>query len=149
MSDHIVTLIPCLHTYRTNVQRAEAAVEALRHLVEAEEITFRQSERPEFVDCGTALSEVRCPRCGALLPMDWWREKMEEMYQADHFFILEQELPCCGKTVSFNQLHYSRPCGFSCLAFLLRNPKAPVGQEVVDQLSERFGLLFRKIETDL
>lgn len=112
MSDHIVTLIPCLHTYRTNVQRAEAAVEALRHLVEAEEITFRQSERPEFVDCGAALSEVRCPRCGALLPMDWWREKMEEMYQADHFFILEQELPCCGKTVSFNQLRYSRPCGF-------------------------------------
>ena len=68
MSDHIVTLIPCLHTYRTNVQRAEAAVEALLHLVEAEEITFRQSERPEFVDCGAALSEVRCPRCGALLP---------------------------------------------------------------------------------
>ena len=96
-------------------------------------------------------TEIRWRRSEYCFPLRSARgpEKMEEMYQADHFFILEQDLPCCGKTVSFNQLRYSRPCGFSCLAFLLRNPKVPVGQEVVDQLSERFGLLFRKIETDL
>ena len=80
MSEHIVKLIPYLHTYRTNVKNAEAAVEALKKLVEADEITFRQSAQPEFADCGESLTEIRCPRCGAPLPMDWWKEKMDEMY---------------------------------------------------------------------
>ncbi|MGN1008967.1 MAG: hypothetical protein ACI4PV_08465 [Butyricicoccus sp.] len=149
MSEHIVKLIPYLHTYRTNVKNAEAAVEVLKKLVEADEITFRQSEQPEFSDCGENLTEIRCPRCGALLPMDWWSEKMDEMHAADHFFILEQDMPCCGKSVSFNNLRYEAPCGFSCLEFTIRNPRNEVGKEVIDNLSERFGLLFRKVESYL
>ena len=146
MSEQIVQLIPCMHTYRTNVKHAEAAVEALKKLVEADEITFRQSDLPEFVSCGEDLTEIRCPRCGALLNPDWWGEKMDAMSAADHFFILEQDLPCCGKTVSFNQLRYHAPCGFSCLEFTIRNPKGEVGKEVLDHLGERFGMLFRKVE---
>ena len=146
MSEHIVKLIPCLHTYRTNAARAEAAVTALSRLVEADEITFEQHDKPEFVDCGSGLSEIRCPRCGAVVPMDFWKEKMDEMSGEDHFFILEQELPCCGKTVSFNDLRYDKTCGFSELVFTIRNPRGEVGAEVIDALSERFGLLFRKVE---
>lgn len=149
MSEHIVKLIPRLHTYRTNVKSAQAAVAALQRSVEADEITFRQSDKPEFVDCGANLSEIRCPRCGAVLPMDWWSGKMDASYEADHFFVLEQELPCCGKTVSLNDLQYTMPCGFSCLEFTIRNPKGAVGQEVLEQLGERFGLLFRKVEAHL
>lgn len=146
MSEYFVKLIPCVHTYRTNVKNAEAAVEMLKQLVEADEITFRQSEKPEFVDCGDQLSEIRCPRCGALIPQDWWNARMDEMNQADHFLVLEQDMPCCGKKVSFNHLHYDAPCGFSCLEFTIRNPRGEIGQEMIENLSERFGLLFRKVE---
>lgn len=149
MAEHLVKLIPCLHTYRTNVNRAAAAVEALKKVVEAEEITFRQTDQPEFVDCGSDLSKIRCPKCGAPLAREWWLDEMERMYQEDHFFVLEREMPCCEKTANFNQLHYEAPCGFSCLEFIIRNPEGPVGKEAVDALSERFGLLFRKVEAFL
>lgn len=147
MSEHIVKLIPFLHTYRTNVKTAEAAVEALKRQIRAEEITFSQSDRPEFADCGSALNEIRCPRCGAAVAQDWWSAKMDEMYQSDRFFVLEQTMPCCGREVSFNDLKYTAPCGFACLTFTIRNPEDEVGQETVDLLSERFGLMFRKIES--
>lgn len=149
MSEHLVKLIPYLPTYRTNVKAAEQAVSALSRLVDAEEITFRQSEQPEFVDCGSALAEIRCPKCGAVLDFDWWGGVMDRMYAESHFFILEETMPCCGKTVNFNNLRYTQPCGFSCLEFTLRDPKTEVGKEATDLLSERFGLLFRKVETRL
>ncbi len=149
MSDHIVKLIPCMHTYRTNVNAGEAAVAALERIVEADEITFAQPDNPEFVDCGSNLKQIRCPRCGAEVDRTWWAEKMKEMDAQDHFFILEQEMPCCGKTVSFNNLRYDAPCGFSTMMFTIRNPKSEVGEEATNALSERFGLLFRKVEFDV
>ena len=74
---------------------------------------------------------------------------MDEMYKEDHFFILEQEMPCCGKIANFNQLRYQAPCGFSTLMFIIRNPKTEVDKETVDALSERFGILFRKVEAHI
>ena len=148
MQDHFIKLIPCLHTYRTNESNARAAAELLKSLVEAEEITFRQTDSAAFVDCGGMPERIVCPRCGAAVDRAWWREKLEEMERQDHFFILEQEMPCCGKEVSFNQLKYEPLCGFSALEFTIKNPKTPVTQEVIDRLSGQFGLLFRKVETD-
>lgn len=149
MAEHIVSLIPRLHTYRTNPAMAEAAVTALKKMVEADEITFTQTDAPEFVDCGSDLMEVRCPKCNALLPQAWWGEKMDEMYAQSHFLILEQEMPCCGKTASFNDLRYHAPCGFSALKFTIRNPKAAVGKEATEYLGERFGILFKMVESHL
>lgn len=147
MPDHFVRLIPCIHTYRTNENSARAAVELLKTLVEAEEVSFCQRSSAAFVGSG-APERIVCPRCGAAVDRAWWREKLEEMERRDHFFILEQEMPCCGKEVSFNQLKYEPLCGFSALEFTIKNPKAPVTQEVIDRLSGQFGLLFRKVETD-
>ena len=147
MPDHFVRLIPCIHTYRTNENSARAAVELLKTLVEAEEVAFCQRDSAAFVGCG-APERIVCPRCGAAVDRAWWREKLEEMERRDHFFILEQEMPCCGKEVSFNQLKYEPACGFSALEFTIKNPKTPVTQEVIDRLSGQFGLLFRKVETD-
>ena len=147
MPDHFVRLIPCIHTYRTNENSARAAVELLKTLVEAEEVSFCQRSSAAFVGSG-APERIVGPRCGAAVDRAWWREKLEEMERRDHFFILEQEMPCCGKEVSFNQLKYEPLCGFSALEFTIKNPKAPVTQEVIDRLSGQFGLLFRKVETD-
>lgn len=146
MADHYVRLIPCMHTYRTGEAGAEAAVEMLKKMVEADEITFRQSDKVQFVHGGNMPEKIICPRCGAPVAQNWWQEKMEEMEQGDHFFILEQEMPCCGREVSFNQLRYEEPCGFSFLEFIIKNPKTPVDREVIDRLSQQFGLLFRKVE---
>ena len=149
MSEHIVKLIPCMHTYRTNPNAAQSAVQALKRLVEADEITFEQPDRPVFVEtCRDGM--IFCPRCGAAVDHKWWRDKIAEMEQAeDGFFILEQDLPCCGKNVSFNNLKYEQPSGFATMIFTIRNPKTPVGKEVTDALSERFGLLFRVVETEI
>lgn len=89
MSEHLVRLIPRLHTYRTNEASARAAVLALQKCVKAEEISFFQSGQVEFFDCGSALNHISCPRCGAAVPLDWWQQKMDEHYKSDHFFVLE------------------------------------------------------------
>ena len=146
MSEHLVRLIPRLHTYRTNEASARAAVLALQKCVKAEEISFFQSGQVEFFDCGSALNHISCPRCGAAVPLDWWQQKMDEHYKSDHFFVLEEDMPCCSKTVSLNDLRYEAPCGFASLGFTVRDPEDAVGQEAVECLSERFGILFRTVE---
>ena len=146
MSEHLVRLIPRLHTYRTNEASARAAVLALQKCVKAEEISFFQSGQVEFFDCGSALNHISCPRGGAAVPLDWWQQKMDEHYKSDHFFVLEEDMPCCSKTVSLNDLRYEAPCGFASLCFTVRDPEEAVGQEAVECLSERFGILFRTVE---
>lgn len=146
MSEHLVRLIARLHTYRTNEASARAAVLALQKCVKAEEISFFQSDQVEFFDCGSALNHISCPRCGAAVPLDWWQQKMDEHYKSDHFFVLEEDMPCCSKTVSLNDLRYEAPCGFASLCFTVRDPEEAVGQEAVECLSERFGILFRTVE---
>ena len=146
MSEHLVRLIPRLHTYRSNDASARAAVLALQKCVKAEEISFFQSGQVEFFDCGSALNHISCPRCGAAVPLDWWQQKMDEHYKSDHFFVLEEDMPCCSKTVSLNDLRYEAPCGFASLCFTVRDPEEAVGQEAVECLSERFGILFRTVE---
>ena len=146
MSEHLVRLIPRLHTYRTNEASARAAVLALQKCVKAEEISFFQSGQVEFFDCGSALNHISCPRCGAAVPLDWWQQKMDEHYKSDHFFVLEEDMPCCSKTVSLNDLRYEAPCGVASLCFTVRDPEEAVGQEAVECLSERFGILFRTVE---
>ena len=146
MSELLVRLIPRLHTYRTNEASARAAVLALQKCVKAEEISFFQSGQVEFFDCGSALNHISCPRCGAAVPLDWWQQKMDEHYKSDHFFVLEEDMPCCSKTVSLNDLRYEAPCGFASLCFTVRDPEEAVGQEAVECLSERFGILFRTVE---
>ena len=146
MSEHLVRLIPRLHTYRTNEASARAAVLALQKCVKAEEISFFQSGQVEFFDCGSALNHISCPRCGVAVPLDWWQQKMDEHYKSDHFFVLEEDMLCCSKTVSLNDLRYEAPCGFASLCFTVRDPEETVGQEAVECLSERFGILFRTVE---
>ena len=146
MSEHLVRLIPRLHTYRTNEASARAAVLALQKCVKAEEISFFPSGQVEFVDCGSALNHLSCPRCGAAVPRDRGQQKMDEHYKSDHFFVLEEDMPCCSKTVSLNDLRYEAPCGFASLCFTVRDPEEAVGQEAVECLSERFGILFRTVE---
>ena len=146
MSEHLVRLIPRLHTYRTNEASAQAAVLALQKCVKAEDISFFQSGQVEFFDCGSALDHISCPRCGAAVPLDWWQQKMDEHNKSDHIFVLEEDMPCCSKTVSLNDLRYEAPCGFASLCFTVRDPEEAVGQEAVECLSERFGILFRTVE---
>ena len=114
--------------------------------MKAEEISFFQSGQVEFFDCGSALNHISCPRCGAAVPLDWWQQKMDEHYKSDHFFVLEEDMPCCSKTVSLNDLRYEAPCGFASLCFTVRDPEEAVGQEAVECLSERFGILFQTVE---
>ena len=71
---------------------------------------------------------------------------MDEHYKSDHFFVLEEDMPCCSKTVSLNDLRYEAPWGFASLCFTVRDPEEAVGQEAVECLSERFGILFRTVE---
>ena len=146
MPDHFVRLIPCIHTYRTNENSARAAVELLKTLVRRRKSPFASGTAPP-----RGLRRAGAHRLPPLRRGGGPRlvaGKAEEMERRDHFFILEQEMPCCGKEVSFNQLKYEPACGFSALELTIKNPKTPVTQEVIDRLSGQFGLLFRKVETD-
>jgi hypothetical protein len=148
MKKKFTALLPCIHTYRVNVRLLEEAARQLRQTIEAEEVTYFQTDHTHVSFFGDmdALREIHCPRCGAPIEIAWWRGEMEHMEREDHYFVLERTLPCCGKAVSFNDLRYDPPCGFASLAFLLR---APVGDlnGATRMLSDRFGLPFRAVDT--
>lgn len=76
------------------------------------EINAEENEFPQFIDCGGNLEEITCPCCGETLDFDWWGEKVSELFEND-FSDPTVTVPCCGKSVSVNDLKYNMPCGFA------------------------------------
>ena len=144
MSDTIVKLIPVSPEACADDRRASAAAQWLEGRMKADSIRVRRWETPEFVDCGDALEEIRCPLCGGVLTFDWWGEAMDGAWKTG-FRELAVTAPCCGAAVSLNDLRYRAPCGFSRLELELLNPAAPPDEETLRWLEERLGTGLRVI----
>ena len=116
MSAHLLRVIP---TDPSWVPGEDAAVRARRVLAElipdARAVTERRYDEITFIDQGRAFEEVRCPVCGRILEISWWHDRMDEAYQSA-FTELTARTPCCGSTVSLNELDYRDPAGFARFA---------------------------------
>jgi hypothetical protein len=75
----------------------------------------------QFIDCGSRLERIRCPKCGADVPLDAWQEVMSADFSESSGFGLREIYHCdCGFDANLNALIYEEHCGFGCASLSVR-----------------------------
>jgi len=121
MSDNYLRYVPSDPRFQPTRDAAAAAEALLRSLLpQARTVASIFYEQVEFVDAGANWSGVHCPECGADTE-DWWRDAMSEAWKS-HFAALAAHAPCCGATVSLNELKYVWPVAFGRFVLEAANP---------------------------
>jgi len=82
-------------------------------LVQGEDIRASVTEDVAFVDPGSNLERILCPKCGNVLSEDWWGQAMDRAYAETQFQNLDVTVPCCERRCSLNDLCYDGPAGFA------------------------------------
>lgn len=93
--------------------------------VECDSVEIIEHNHPEFIDCGSNLEKICCPKCDTVISFEWWGDMMDSAYEQG-FQNLEVIMSCCGETVSLNDLKYDYPCGFSKCVIEILNPEKPI-----------------------
>ncbi|WP_246622021.1 hypothetical protein [Rhizobium laguerreae] len=121
MSDTILRYVPADPNWQPSPEAANKGVSLLETVVHgADEVKSGFEDEVRFYDPGENWSGVKCSACGADAE-EWWGEAMETA-SADGFKGLRTVAPCCGATVSLNDLRYIRPAAFSRFALEAHNP---------------------------
>lgn len=122
MSAIVVTVIPPDPQRVPGDSERALAMALLRQRVpSAESLRETLTAETRFVDAGENFHAVFCPACGRHVELDDWQEAMTKA-QSGSFERLDASFPCCGATVSLNDLRYDWPQGFARWGVELRNP---------------------------
>jgi hypothetical protein len=144
MSDNYLRLIPIAPDYVPSSEQIDQALEALAGISGAIVSRFAVLPEVQFVDPGSNLESVVCPRCGAQQNLEWWTAAMDRASQTG-FRDLHLEMPCCGQSVSLNDLAYTWPAGFTRFLIEYRNPGADIGEDALTKASAALGVGLRRI----
>lgn len=148
MSDYIVKITPRDPFYKISAPLLQKSKDFLEANMQCDSIEIRCYMTPIFVDCGSNLESIVCPNCHSELPFDWWGEAMDNASESE-FTSLETELPCCGKTVSLNDLDYYFPCRFACCVIDILNPVCEFRDYIVDSIQTILGTNICIIKTHI
>lgn len=123
MSDSWLQYIPKEPEFRPSVAAAaEAAAKLAAFFPEAASVKSEFKDAVTFFHPGGNWSGVQCPVCGSDAEA-WWGDAMERAEQGQ-FLNLVCVAPCCGSTVSLNQLKYIWPAAFGSYVLEAMNPNA-------------------------
>ncbi len=137
MSDRLVKIIPANPYMAISDSILREAKDDLQNAIQCDSIAIQTSDHPAFVDCGGSLERIFCPVCHSEIDFEWWGTAMDRAYE-EAFRKLDVVLPCCGETVSLNDLQYDFPCGFSTCAIEILNPIAQIDAATLDAVKEIF-----------
>lgn len=138
VSDCFVKIVPREPVYKIPVSLLTEAKKFLESKLSCDCIEIECYDTPQFIDCGSNLERIECPLCGSKLDFDWWGKAMDRAWE-NHFLSLETELPCCGKTISLNDLNYDFPCAFASCAIIIMNPTVIVEKDVFRHVEDMLG----------
>jgi hypothetical protein len=145
MSDTFLRLVPIDPEYRVGREELRKASAILASfLPQAKEVTFEIMEKVSFIDPGQNLDRILCPTCGHEVDMGWWGNAMDAAYQTG-FADLLVKMPCCGATISLNDLHYNWPAGFGRFVLEARNPRERLKEQQLKWLEAVLGCELREI----
>jgi len=149
MSDCWLRYVPIDPLYRPNAEQAKVAERLLASfLPQSQEVRSEFSANTVFIDPGSNWSGVHCSSCGADAEA-WWGESMALAAQAN-FEQLTIDAPCCGNTVSLNELNYALPCAFGRYALEAMNPnERGLTSEQSGSLARALGCDVREIPVHL
>ena len=145
MPDNVLKLIPLDPQY---VPEASAQFEVkgllATMLPDAESIKVTVTDHVRFIDQGANFESVFCPNCGSELDRRWWQQAMNAAAKIG-FSDLQVITPCCGSTLSLNNLRYVWPAGFARFVLEARNPNGDVSDENLRQIGRLLNSDMRKI----
>jgi hypothetical protein len=123
---------------------ARAAFEVLAP--DAETVEVQTTAKVKFYDAGEYFAEVECPDCHAILPFEWWQERMGEDFDGEGFELADYSLPCCAAKRCLNDLVYHEAQGFARFAISAMNPVIPkISDSDVARLEVLLGTKLRVI----
>jgi hypothetical protein len=112
MSDTLIRIIPALPAFIPTAEAIELARCYLQTAVPSTlQIELTTFDSVQFIDAGQHFDGVTCPACGEDA-MVWWGDAMSESAETG-FTQFTLSAPCCGKTVSLDNLKYASPVGFA------------------------------------
>lgn len=148
MSDCILKIAPQNPFYKVSEPLLQKSRDFLEANIYCDSIEVKCCMTPIFVDCGSNLERIVCPNCHSELPFDWWGEAMNKAYESE-FTSLETVLPCCGLTISLNDLEYHFPCGFACCVIEILNPVFDSEDYIIDSIQKILGINVRIIKAHI
>ena len=145
MSDTILRYVPADPYWQPTQEAAQYAVSLLETIAPgADEVTSTFEDEVRFYDPGENWSGVECSACGADA-QEWWGDAVDTAF-GDGFKDLQREAPCCGNTISLNDLRYIWPAAFGRFALEAHNPKIADTTEDHDRrIGVCVGIPLRKI----
>lgn len=135
MAEYLVKIVPKDPFCKISEPILKKAQEFLKSILLCDSIKFECYDTPVFIDCGSNLEQIICPKCNANLNFSWWEKAMNQAFE-NQFMSLETELPCCKKMVSLNNLKYHFPCAFACCTITVSNSISDVEDEIVDHVQK-------------
>lgn len=145
ISDSILRYVPVDPVWQPTLEAANKAAALLKSIsIQYDDVQANFEDKVVFYDPGESWSGVECPACGVDAE-EWWSEAMDTAF-ANDFSNLMVEAPCCGATMSMNDLHYVWPAAFGRFVLEAHNPN--MGEptpEQDQQLAEILGSPLRKI----
>lgn len=144
MSDDYLRLIPVEPEYSPSSERIDQAVDILSRAINARPSRVVAETNIRFVDPGSNLESITCPGCSAELDFGWWGEAMNQAAESS-FTDLVVEVPCCGRYINLNELHYVEPAGFARFMVEYRNPQHDVSDATLRMASELLGVQLRRV----
>jgi hypothetical protein len=124
---------------RLTLTTHEIALELFESIApEADEIEVKLSDKIQFFDCGANLERIICPRCGEEISIDWWQDRMGDDHDGNGFQLAKYSAPCCGASVSLDDLRYEWPQAFARFGIDAMNPN-------IDELSDEQRSAFERI----
>ncbi|MEU6348890.1 hypothetical protein ABZ896_06140 [Streptomyces sp. NPDC047072] len=97
------------------------------------------------VDCGSNLTRIRCPHCGARIDHEWYGDLLETHCDTG-FTTLAVTVPCSGAATSLDALEYDWPCGFARFEIAVWDPdREPFDERELAAVGESLGHPVRQI----
>jgi hypothetical protein len=145
MSDNWLQFIPTEPQYQPTTEMAERARALMATFVpKADAVSAEFKSSIEFFHPGGNWSGVKCPICGTDAE-GWWGPAVSAA-SMKQFIDLAITTPCCGASVSLNDLRYVWPAGFGRFVLKAMNPNIPDLQyDEEAQLRTILGCNLRKI----
>jgi hypothetical protein len=168
VSDNALALVPTDPRFVPPPDRHEAAKSLLRRFApDAERITATAFDQVHLVHPYVNLEQIRCPRCGSEISLDWWHGVIHEQAIEDSEALapdgtlvnvgvvtalasLDTTTPCCRIGISLEDLQYDFPVGFGMFVLEALNPNVKgLSPDALTELEKAVGTSLRQIWTHL
>ncbi|MGK2870154.1 MAG: hypothetical protein ACSLFA_26610 [Mycobacterium sp.] len=134
MSADWTTVFPTDPFWVPSRDRADAAAAVFGCLVDGEsDVEVRTVKQLLFESAGADFGTASCPMCAAVVAqnpedMGWFTGQLDRVFaELESSRTLQATMPCCGVSVSMNDVLYDPPAGFACWSVSVRGARYAVG----------------------